>query len=269
MSFTCFAIFRPGAPPKRCPPATPPSSATACSSTGTISTEQSSAATRASRSGIGTELPDYVSPQITDYARANASVGINDVTLTNVNASALVLTAAYLKKIAALADAAFRPYGIRVYVSARFECPPSRIGNTATADPLDRAVVRFWQEKVEEIYRIIPDFGGFLVKANSEGQRAPATTAAHAEGGQSARGRASGPARRDGRCSGRAFIYANDGREDRAKQAYLELKPLDGSFRENVALQVKCGPIDFQPREPFHPLFGAMPRHRRSSPSSS
>jgi alpha-glucuronidase len=202
------------------------------------------------------KLPDYVSPQITDYARANASVGINEVLLTNVNASALVLTAPYLKKIAALADA-FRPYGIRVHVSARFSAP-IEIANAATADPLDRVVVRFWKDKVEEIYRHIPDFGGFVVKANSEGQPGPGDYGrTHAEGANLL---ADALSPYGGTVFWRAFIYANDGREDRAKQAYLELKPLDGSFRENVALQVKYGPIDFQPREPFHPLFGAMPR---------
>jgi alpha-glucuronidase len=201
-------------------------------------------------------LPDYVSPQCEDYARANASIGISRVLLTNVNANALALTEPYLRKFAALADV-FRPYGIRVHVSARFSAP-IEIGSLSTADPLDADVVRFWRDKADEIYRIIPDFGGFVVKANSEGQPGPGDYGrTHAEGANLL---ADALAPHGGTVFWRAFIYANDGREDRAKQAYLELQPLDGSFRDNVVLQAKNGPIDFQPREPFHPLFGAMPR---------
>jgi alpha-glucuronidase len=202
------------------------------------------------------KLPDYVSPRYEDYARANASIGINAVLLTNVNANALVLTEAYLKKVAALAEV-LRPYGMRVHLSARFSAP-IEIGDLRTADPLDRDVVRFWRDKVDSIYRAIPDFGGFVVKANSEGQPGPGDYGrSHADGANLL---ADALASHGGTVFWRAFIYANDGREDRAKQAYLELTPLDGAFRENVVLQVKNGPIDFQPREPFHPLFGAMPR---------
>jgi alpha-glucuronidase len=202
------------------------------------------------------KLPDYVSPRYEDYARANASIGINGTALTNVNADALVLTEYYLKKVAALADI-FRPYGIRVYLTARFNAP-IEIGGLSTADPLDRDVIRFWREKAAQIYGRIPDFGGFLVKANSEGQPGPGDYGrTHADG---ANVLADALAPHGGVVFWRAFVYANDGHDDRAKQAYRDLKPLDGLFRDNVALQVKNGPIDFQPREPFHPLFGAMPR---------
>lgn len=201
------------------------------------------------------KLPDYVSPQVTDYARANASVGINDVLLTNVNANALVLTEPYLQKVAALA-AVFRPYGIRVYLSARFSAP-IEIGGLSTADPLDRNVISFWRTKAAEIYEHIADFGGFVVKANSEGQPGPGDYGrTHAQGANLL---ADALAPHGGTVFWRAFIYGSDGSEDRAKQAYDELHPLDGTFRENVSVQVKNGPIDFQPREPQHPLFGAMP----------
>jgi alpha-glucuronidase len=202
------------------------------------------------------KLPDYVSPQYEDYARANASIGIHGAVLTNVNANALVLTDEYLPKVAALADV-LRPWGVRVYLTARFSAP-LEIGGLATADPLDPKVVRFWRDKASEIYRHVPDFGGLLVKANSEGQPGPADYGrTHADGANLL---ADALAPHGGTVLWRAFVYANDPLVDRAKQAYLELQPLDGTFRENVSLQVKNGPIDFQPREPFHPLFGAMPR---------
>jgi alpha-glucuronidase len=202
------------------------------------------------------KLPDYVSPQYEDYARANASIGVNAVLLTNVNANARVLTEPYLRKVAAVA-AVLRPYGIRVLLSARFSAP-IEIGGLSTADPLETDVVRFWRDKADVIYRAIPDFGGFVVKANSEGQPGPGDYGrTHADGANLL---ADALAPHGGTVFWRAFVYANDGREDRAKQGYLELRPLDGVFRDNVAVQVKNGPIDFQPREPFHPLFGAMPR---------
>jgi alpha-glucuronidase len=202
------------------------------------------------------KLPEYVSPQYEDYARANASIGIHGTVLTNVNANALVLTEEYLRKVSALADV-FRPWGVRVYLTARFSAP-IEIGGLATADPLDAGVARFWRDKAAEIYRHVPDVGGLLVKANSEGQPGPADYGrTHADG---ANVLADALAPHGGTVLWRAFVYANDPLVDRAKQAYLELQPLDGAFRENVSLQVKNGPIDFQPREPFHPLFGAMPR---------
>ena len=201
-------------------------------------------------------LPGYVDPRYTDYARACASIGINGSVLTNVNASALVLTPGYLKKAAALANV-LRPYGVRVYLSARFSAP-IEIGGLKTADPLDPAVGAWWRAKAQEIYGYIPDFGGFLVKANSEGQPGPQDYhRSHADGANML---ADAVAPHGGIVMWRAFVYSQDQPDDRAKQAYSEFKPLDGKFRDNVLLQVKNGAIDFQPREPFHPLFGAMPK---------
>jgi alpha-glucuronidase len=202
------------------------------------------------------KLPDYLSPRYADYARANASVGINGTVLTNVNANALVLTPHYLKKVAALADV-FRPYALRVYLTARFSAPVE-IGGLVTADPGDPTVIAFWAKKAEEIYGLIPDFGGFLVKANSEGQPGPQRYGRSHADGANLLARALAP--HGGIVLWRAFVYDNEVPEDRAKQAFSEFRPLDGEFRENVLVQVKNGPIDFQPREPFHPLFGAMPK---------
>jgi alpha-glucuronidase len=201
------------------------------------------------------ELPDYVSPRYRDYARAAASIGINGAALTNVNADALVLTEPWLRKVAALAGA-LRPYGIRVYLTARFSAPVE-IGGLKTADPLDPAVAKWWKDKGDEIYRIIPDFGGFLVKANSEGQPGPQDYGrTHADGANLL---ADAVAPHDGIVMWRAFVYDQHVPEDRIKQAYNDFHPLDGRFRPNVVIQIKNGPLDFQPREPFHPLFGAMP----------
>jgi alpha-glucuronidase len=202
------------------------------------------------------KLPDYLDPRYTDYARANASLGVNAASLTNVNANAISLTPMYLEKAAALADV-FRPYGIRVFLTARFSAP-MEIGGLDTADPLDSSVQRWWMEKANEIYRHIPDFGGFLVKANSEGQPGPQDYGrSHAEGANLL---ADSVAAHGGMVIWRAFVYSEEEPGDRAKQAYTEFVPLDGKFRNNVMVQVKNGPIDFQPREPFHPLFGAMPK---------
>jgi len=202
------------------------------------------------------DLPATILPRYRDYARANASIGINAVALNNVNANARILTAAFLRKVAALADV-FRPWGIRVFLSARFSAP-IEIGGLRTADPLDPEVAGWWRAKTDEIYRFIPDFGGFLVKANSEGQPGPQDYGrTHADGANLL---ADALRPHDGVVIWRAFVYKADVAEDRAKQAYNELQPLDGAFKANVRLQVKNGPIDFQPREPFHPLFGAMPK---------
>jgi len=202
------------------------------------------------------ELPDRVDPRLQEYARANASIGINGVALNNVNARPESLSRPYLEKTAAMANV-FRPYGIRVYLSANFAAPRS-LGGLATADPLDPAVARWWREKADEIYRLIPDFGGFLVKANSEGQPGPQDyRRTHADG---ANVLADAVAPHGGLVLWRAFVYNADVDADRVKRAYLEFTPLDGRFRENVIVQVKNGPLDFQPREPFSPLFGAMPR---------
>ncbi|HEX2851956.1 MAG TPA: alpha-glucuronidase family glycosyl hydrolase [Opitutaceae bacterium] len=201
-------------------------------------------------------LPDVRSARYRDYARACASIGLNGAVLTNVNANALVLTPEYLAKAAALADE-FRPYGIRVYLTARFSAP-IEIGKLTTADPLDPEVIAWWNAKVAEIYRFIPDFGGFVVKANSEGQPGPNEYGRnHAEGANLF---ANALAPHGGIVMWRAFVYAADNREDRVKQAYNQFAALDGRFRDNVVLQIKNGPLDFMPREPFHPLFGAMPR---------
>jgi alpha-glucuronidase len=203
-----------------------------------------------------TTLPEYRAQRYTDYARANASIGINGTVLNNVNAQADSLTAPYIEKAAALAEE-FRPYGIRVYLSARFSAP-IEIGGLETADPLDPAVRAWWRDKAAEIYAAIPDFGGFLVKANSEGQPGPQDFGrTHADGANML---AEAVAPFGGIVMWRAFVYSATNAEDRAKQAYDEFMPLDGEFADNVIVQVKNGPIDFQPREPFHPLFGAMQR---------
>lgn len=202
------------------------------------------------------KLPDYLDPRYTDYARANASIGINATVLTNVNANATMLTAPYLEKAAALANV-FRPYGIRVFLTARFSAPVE-IGGLKTADPADPGVQQWWKAKAAEVYKYIPDFGGFLVKANSEGQPGPQDYGrTHADGANML---ADAVKPFGGIVIWRAFVYTHEQPDDRAKQAYDEFVPLDGKFRENVLVQVKNGAIDFQPREPFHPLFGAMPK---------
>ncbi len=198
-------------------------------------------------------LPGYIDQRYIDYARANASLGINGVSLTNVNANAIVLTRPYLEKVAALANI-FRPYGIKVFLTARFSAP-IELDKLKTADPLNDTVRQWWKNKVNEIYEFIPDFGGFLVKANSEGQPGPQNyKRTHADGANML---ADAVAPHNGIVMWRAFVYGEKS-EDRIKQAYDEFKPLDGKFRENVMVQVKNGPLDFQPREPFSPLFGAM-----------
>ena len=199
-------------------------------------------------------LPAYRDPRYRDYGRANASIGINGTVLNNVNASATSLTPRYIAKAAALADE-LRPWGMRVYLSARFSAP-LEVGGLDTADPLDPAVRAWWSEKAAEIYAAIPDFGGFLVKANSEGQPGPQDYGrTHADGANML---AAAVAPHGGVVMWRAFVYAAENPEDRARQAHSEFAPLDGEFAANVIVQVKNGPIDFQPREPFHPLFGGM-----------
>lgn len=200
------------------------------------------------------KLPEYIDQRYIDYARANASIGINGTVLTNVNANALILTEDYLVKVKALADV-FRPYGLKVYLTARFSAPID-IGGLETADPLNANVQNWWNEKAKQIYSHIPDFGGFLVKANSEGQPGPQNYGRTHADGANMLADAVGPY--GGIVMWRAFVYDNEVPDDRAKQAYNEFKPLDGKFRKNVMVQVKNGAIDFQPREPFHPLFGAM-----------
>ncbi|MDO4165449.1 MAG: alpha-glucuronidase [Bacteroides sp.] len=201
------------------------------------------------------ELPQTASPRYEAYARANASIGINGTVLNNVNASPKILTEEYLKKVKALADI-FRPYGLRVYLSVNFASPMA-LDSLPTADPLNKEVIRWWKNKAKEIYRLIPDFGGFLVKANSEGQPGPCDFGrTHADGANML---ADVLKPYKGIVMWRAFVYSPSD-ADRAKQAYLEFEPLDGQFRKNVIIQIKNGPIDFQPREPYSPLFGAMPQ---------
>lgn len=199
------------------------------------------------------ELPGVISPRYEAYARANASIGINATVLNNVNASPKILSADYLQKVKTLADI-FRPYGLKVYLSINFSSPAA-LGGLPTSDPLDKEVIAWWKQKAKEIYTQIPDFGGFLVKANSEGQPGPCDYGrTHAEGANMLADVLK-PYR--GIVMWRAFVYSPTD-SDRAKQAYLEFEPLDGKFRDNVIVQIKNGPIDFQPREPFSPLFGAM-----------
>ena len=201
-------------------------------------------------------LPDTIDPRLRDYARANASIGINGAPLNNVNANSQSLSAEYLRKAAAIADV-FRPYGVRVYLSARFSAP-IELGGLKTADPLDPEVAAWWKKKADEIYKLIPDFGGFVVKANSEGQPGPRTyNRNHVDGANML---AAAVAPHNGVVIWRAFVYDMKPGYDRAGAAYENLQPFDGKFAPNVLLQVKNGPIDFQPREPFHPLFGAMPK---------
>lgn len=200
------------------------------------------------------ELPDRIDPRYHDYARACASIGINGTCLNNVNAQAESLTTEYLVKTAALADI-FRPYGLQVYLSPVFSAP-IQIGGLTTADPRDPQVAAWWQQKVDEIFALIPDFGGFQVKANSEGQPGPQDYGANHNDGANMLARILEP--HGSIVLWRAFVYGTDVDADRAKCAYKEFVPLDGQFESNVVLQVKNGPIDFQPREPFNPVFGAV-----------
>jgi len=201
-------------------------------------------------------LPDLVDPRLTDYARAEASIGVNGVVLNNVNAKADSLTAPYLQKTEAIAKV-FLPWGIKVYLSARWTAP-IELGGLKTADPLDPAVQAWWNAKADEIYALIPDFGGFLVKANSEGEPGPGDYGRNHAQGANMLAAALKP--HGGIVMWRAFVYSEHDANDRAKQAYNEFKPVEGQFADNVLLQIKNGAIDFQPREPFHPLFGAMPK---------
>lgn len=191
--------------------------------------------------------------RIRQYAQLNASIGINGSVLNNVNATPEMLRHDYLERVAQIADI-MRPYGLRVYLSVNFSSPAA-LGGLETSDPLDPAVQQWWASKAEEIYSLIPDFGGFLVKANSEGLPGPQDFGrTHADGANML---ADALAPYDGIVMWRAFVYAPNS-PDRANQAYDEFVPLDGQFRDNVLVQIKNGPVDFQPREPFSPLFGAM-----------
>ncbi|UBM57738.1 alpha-glucuronidase [Marinilongibacter aquaticus] len=202
------------------------------------------------------ELPERIDPRIVQYARANASIGINAVSINNVNASARFLTAEYLRKIKGVADV-LRPYGIKVFISVNFKAPKT-LGGLETSDPLDEGVKNWWQEKTEEIYSYIPDFGGYLVKANSEGEPGPQDYGrTHADGANMLAEAMKG---HDGIVVWRAFVYNADPNGDRFEEANKQFKPLDGQFDDKVIVQVKNGPIDFMPREPFHPMFGQFPK---------
>jgi mannonate dehydratase len=200
------------------------------------------------------ELPERLDPRYKDYARANASLGINCTVVNNVNASARFLTPEYLTKVQALSNV-FRPYGIKVFMSVNFAAPKI-LGGLPTSDPLDPKVRQWWADKTKEIYASIPDFGGFLVKANSEGEPGPQDYGRNHADGANMLAEALAPFQ--GTVIWRAFVYKADANGDRFKAAYEEFKPLDGQFKANAMVQVKNGPIDFQPREPFSPLFGAM-----------
>ena len=187
------------------------------------------------------------------YARANASIGINGTVLNNVNAKPEALTTESLQKAKEIADQ-LRPYGIKVYLSINF-ASPIKVGGLKTADPLNADVIRWWKDKVNEIYKMIPDFGGFLVKANSEGEPGPQDFGRTHADGANMLGKVLKP--HQGIVMWRAFVYAPQS-PDRANQAYLEFMPMDGQFADNVIIQIKNGPVDFQPREPYSPLFTAM-----------
>jgi alpha-glucuronidase len=202
------------------------------------------------------EMPDYMDPRYIVMARADASVGINGIALNNVSADPWALSSMYLDKMAALADV-LRPYGIRIYLAAKFSAPVE-LGKLKSADPADPDVQAWWKKEVDGIYRRIPDFGGFVVKANSEGQPGPRDYNRSQAEGANVIADALKP--HGGTVFWRAFVYSEKDPTDRAKQAYNEFKPLDGKFRDNVFVQTKNGAIDFQPREPAHPLFGAMPK---------
>lgn len=204
------------------------------------------------KNGKGGSISKSLHDRLITYARANASLGINGSVLNNVNASPKMMTAEYINKVKIIANI-LRPYGIRVYLSINFASPMA-LGYTKTADPLDKKVQQWWKKKAKEIYATIPDFGGFLVKANSEGQPGPGDYhRTHADGANML---ADAVKPYGGLIMWRSFVYgANHKGEDRVKQAVSEFKGMDGKFRDNVILQSKNGPLDFQPREPYAPIF--------------
>ena len=204
------------------------------------------------KNGKGGSISKSLHDRLITYARANASIGINGSVLNNVNASPKMMTAEYINKVRVIANI-LRPYGIRVYLSINFASPMA-LGYTKTADPLDKKVQQWWKKKAKEIYAAIPDFGGFLVKANSEGQPGPGDYhRTHADGANML---ADAVKPYGGIIMWRSFVYgANHKGEDRVKQAVSEFKGMDGKFRDNVILQSKNGPLDFQPREPYAPIF--------------
>lgn len=198
-----------------------------------------------------------LSPLVHGYARSMASLGLNRTVVNNVNANPRFLTPAMLDEVALVADA-LRPWGVRLMLSANF-ASPIVLGGLPDADPLDPAVAAWWRDKADEIYEKIPDFGGFLVKANSEGQPGPTNYGrTHAEGANVI---ADAVAPHGGLVIWRAFVYdLSDG--DVSTDAYDTFKPLDGQFADNALVQAKYGPVDFHVREPVHPLFGGLPNSR-------
>jgi len=198
--------------------------------------------------------PDYIDPKYEEYARFNASIGINGIVMNNVNAKAEVLRNDYLEKIVPLA-ALFRKYNIKIYLAANFAAP-KMIGSLSTTDPLNSSVQQWWNDKADEIYKLIPDFGGYVVKANSEGQPGPQDYGrSHADG---ANMMARSVKSHGGIIMWRTFVYNDNVDADRMKRSYKEFMPLDGQFDDNVVLQTKYGPLDFQPTEPVQPLFGGI-----------
>ena len=203
------------------------------------------------------ELPATIDPRLHDYARANVSIGLNGTVINSVNANPQVADGRTTSPRPRPSPTCSGPYGLKVYLSANFAAPV-RIGGLKTADPLDPAVQQWWKDKATEIYKAIPDFGGFTVKANSEGQPGPQDyKRTHADGANLL---ADAVKPHGGIVMWRAFVYDATVDPDRVKRAYKEFVPLDGTFRDNVFVQTKNGPLDFMPREPFHPQFGAMPK---------
>ncbi|MDD7075002.1 MAG: alpha-glucuronidase, partial [Prevotella sp.] len=217
-----------------------------------ITEQKTGGSRRASLGKTSYQCSESLRQHITEYARANASIGINGAVLNNVNASPQMLSPIYINKVKAIADI-LRPYGIKTYLSVNFASPMA-LGGLKTADPLNPEVAQWWKDKAKEIYEIIPDFGGFLVKANSEGQPGPGDyNRKHADGANIL---ADAVKPYGGIIMWRCFVYGNKHKgEDRVKQAVTEFEPEDGLFRDNVILQAKNGPLDFQPREPYAPVF--------------
>ena len=217
-----------------------------------ITEQKTGGARRASLGKTSYQCSESLRQHITEYARANASIGINGAVLNNVNASPQMLSPIYINKVKAIADI-LRPYGIKTYLSVNFASPMA-LGGLKTADPLNPEVAQWWKDKAKEIYEIIPDFGGFLVKANSEGQPGPGDYNRKHSDGANILADALKPY--GGIVMWRCFVYGNKHKgEDRVKQAVTEFEPEDGLFRDNVILQAKNGPLDFQPREPYAPVF--------------
>src|SRR5215471_17553435 len=214
------------------------------------------------RSRIWIKSRRHTRPDMTrvrDYGRLLASLGINGCAINNVNANPQVLSSDLIPQVARIADA-FRPWGVRVAIAIDFGSPQS-VGKLNTYDPLDAAVIAWWKSKANEIYKAIPDFGGFVLKADSEGRVGPSTYGRTHADAANVVGRALAP--HGGLLFYRGFVYDHhmdwrNPKNDRGRAAYDNFHPLDGAFDDNVIVQIKHGPIDFQVREPASPLFGAL-----------